>query len=410
MAIKAISKLEQFDNRIEGDTLGGQLQIYDNTIGTDLDIEACKDTNAFAPFAPKSDCTPRTDTFSQSFFEISQPVAPGRVLRSEFYNSRKLTYEQLMKNVCADVKSYLNAKNNLSCINVAQLAFGGYSFNGDKVFNNGVSISGDFEVGERGSALIRGKLSCIGDATFGKVTVNGQLYAHNGLTVDNNPLSTNQPFYVYNALTADPNYKKVSVVNLDVSQKLTTNELTSRTKIELPGCLTATTTEFRVDKPFYSAGGAHFTNGLTANTINCGGLTCTGTADLTALHAKWSDLAEYYRSDVKYTPGTLVKFGGSAEVTVADDEVNAVVTSAPALVMNASLKYDDNGCPIALAGRVPVRVLGKIEKFDRIMLSPVAGVAMKWNGDRTKTIIGRALASDAIAEEKLVECVVKFEI
>ena len=89
-----------------------------------------------------------------------------------------------------------------------------------------------------------------------------------------------------------------------------------------------------------------------------------------AMSAWWADLAEKYRSDFPYDPGTLVKFGGEKEITIADDKVNGVVTTAPGLMLN-SFSEDENDIMVGmtLAGRVPVKVLGPVKKFDRIVLS-----------------------------------------
>lgn len=128
----------------------------------------------------------------------------------------------------------------------------------------------------------------------------------------------------------------------------------------------------------------------------------------TALKAKWADLAEYYEADADYPKGTLVKFGGDKEVTIADDVVNAVVSSAPALSLNSEC----DGLPIALVGRVPVRVIGKCHKFDYLELSEIPGVARacKENVKGSKEIIARVLEDKNTEEEGLVLCVVRFSL
>jgi len=52
-------------------------------------------------------------------------------------------------------------------------------------------------------------------------------------------------------------------------------------------------------------------------------------------------------------------------MTVATKKVNAVISSKPSFLMNK----DGKGQAIALVGRVPVLVKGKIEKFDYIGIS-----------------------------------------
>ena len=124
--------------------------------------------------------------------------------------------------------------------------------------------------------------------------------------------------------------------------------------------------------------------------------------------SKWADLAEYYEADADYPKGTLVKFGGDKEITIADDVVNAVISTAPALSLNSEC----DGLPIALVGRVPVRVIGKCHKFDYLELSEIPGVARacKENVKGSKEIIARVLEDKNTEEEGLVLCVVRFSL
>ena len=124
-----------------------------------------------------------------------------------------------------------------------------------------------------------------------------------------------------------------------------------------------------------------------------------------AMSARWADLAELYETDDIYKAGTLVKFGGEKEITIATDEVNAVITTKPAFTMNSDCNGPSQG--IALTGRTPVRVIGKLNKFDNIKLSDIPGVAVKSN-DNSDKIVGKSLQSKTTEEEGLVECVVKL--
>ena len=110
--------------------------------------------------------------------------------------------------------------------------------------------------------------------------------------------------------------------------------------------------------------------------------------------AKWADLAELYESDADYSPGTLVKFGGEKEITIADDKANAVITTRPGLILGGDSKSSDDGKiyrGIALAGRVPVKCLGPIKKFDAIALSRTAGYAEACIADLSSGVVGIAL-------------------
>ena len=132
---------------------------------------------------------------------------------------------------------------------------------------------------------------------------------------------------------------------------------------------------------------------LTAGANSTAG-TITGNWTLTAgsrLQATYADLAEYYEADVKYLPGTVVMFGGEKEVTLAEDgtsKVAGVVSTNPAYVMNST-------CPglltaVALQGRVPCKVRGKISKGD-MLISGGNGFARPNQFPAMGTVIGKAL-------------------
>jgi hypothetical protein len=139
--------------------------------------------------------------------------------------------------------------------------------------------------------------------------------------------------------------------------------------------------------------GALTTTQLTAGANTTAG-NITGNWTLTAgsrMEATYADLAEYYEADVKYLPGTVLMFGGEKEVTLADDgtsKVAGVVSTNPAYVMNST-------CPglltaVALQGRVPCKVRGKISKGD-MLISGGNGFARPNQFPSMGTVIGKAL-------------------
>ena len=87
----------------------------------------------------------------------------------------------------------------------------------------------------------------------------------------------------------------------------------------------------------------------------------------TATSARYADLAENYLADADYLPGTVLVFGGDAEVTAVatstSTRIAGVVTTQPAHVMNSHLVGPHVSC-IALRGRVPVKVMGVVRKGD----------------------------------------------
>ena len=127
-----------------------------------------------------------------------------------------------------------------------------------------------------------------------------------------------------------------------------------------------------------------------------------------ATSAQYADMAEIYSSDVEYEPGTVVKIGGEKEITQtlehADIEVFGVISSNPAYLMNS----EANGQPVALAGRVPVKVVGKVAKGERLVASDVPGVAWGVADEDVdiKAIIGRSLEDKEDGDEGMIEAVI----
>lgn len=111
-----------------------------------------------------------------------------------------------------------------------------------------------------------------------------------------------------------------------------------------------------------------------------------------ATSAQYADLAEKYLADNEYEPGTVLEFGGVEEVTLAEDEtrkVAGVVTTNPGFIMNNDLE-GKFVVSIALQGRVPCKVRGKINKGD-MLISGGNGYARPTNDPKIGTIIGKSL-------------------
>jgi trimeric autotransporter adhesin len=136
----------------------------------------------------------------------------------------------------------------------------------------------------------------------------------------------------------------------------------------------------------------------TANaTANIGSATLSfNTIFAQATSAQYADLAEKYTADVNYSPGTVIEFGGTNEVTITtashSAQVAGIVSTNPSYLMNSGLA-DQNAIDVALVGRVPCRVVGTIAKGDRLVSSTIPGVATALDMTQYQPgcIVGKAL-------------------
>ena len=133
----------------------------------------------------------------------------------------------------------------------------------------------------------------------------------------------------------------------------------------------------------------------------------------TATSAEYADLAERYAADKEYEAGTVVILGGTHEISEskqeADIEVFGIVSTAPGFEMNAGAGTDATHPFVALAGRVPCKVIGKVIKGDRLVTSNTPGHARVAHPSELtdyRRIIGRALESKTDAEAGIIEVVV----
>lgn len=129
----------------------------------------------------------------------------------------------------------------------------------------------------------------------------------------------------------------------------------------------------------------------------------------TATQAQYADLAENYLGDADYAPGTVLIFGGTSEVTAcnvkADRRVVGVVTTNPAHLMNSTL-VGDHVVSVALVGRVPCQVIGRVSKGDILVTSAVPGYAIVDNYPGVGTVVGKAISEKTDDGRGVVEALV----
>jgi hypothetical protein len=123
----------------------------------------------------------------------------------------------------------------------------------------------------------------------------------------------------------------------------------------------------------------------------------------TATAANYADLAEMYLADAEYELGTVLMVGGEKEVTACQWGKRAIgaVSANPAYLMNKDL---EGGTIVALKGRIPVKVTGRVKKGDELIASndgaAVTGVP------HSSGVFAIALESSDDIGVKLVECLI----
>ena len=164
-----------------------------------------------------------------------------------------------------------------------------------------------------------------------------------------------------------------------------------------------------------TTGATHF-----GNTLTTGGNTTTGNItgnwSLTTgsrLLATYADLAERFEADAYYDAGTVVEMGGEKEITAVQydlsDDVFGVVSDTAAYLMNSGAGDDITHPPVAVGGRVKVKVTGKVKKGQRLVSAGNGMARAALPGEATAfNIIGRALEDKITTEVGTVEAFVKI--
>jgi hypothetical protein len=117
-----------------------------------------------------------------------------------------------------------------------------------------------------------------------------------------------------------------------------------------------------------------------------------------AINALYADLAERFEADAYYDAGTVVELGGEKEITSVryelSEDIFGVISDTAAYLMNSGAGDNSTHPPVAMTGRVQVKVKGIVKKNDRLV-SAGEGIARAAKpGEATAfNVIGRALAN-----------------
>ncbi len=261
---------------------------------------------------------------------------------------------------------------------------------GEKIEGDGTNLainsSGALNINNTGLATVSGALTVSGD-----FTVNGTTTTNNSvnLTVDDNIIELNSGISTSN-----------NDAGIIIERGSTGNNACFIWDESADNFTLGTTTATAGDK----SGGI---------TVSVGTLVANLTGTATA--AQYSDVAERFASDTTYAPGTVVALGGAQEITQvneeASDEVFGVVSSTDqaAFMMNGAAGNDQTHPYIAMTGRVDVKVIGTVNKGDRLISASVPGYARAATKAECTAfnVIGRALTSKTEAGQGSVLAAVR---
>ena len=132
------------------------------------------------------------------------------------------------------------------------------------------------------------------------------------------------------------------------------------------------------------------------------------------INANYADVAERFEADEVMAPGTVVELGGANEITQVNTDLSenvfGVISTRAAYLMNSSAGSDATHPPVAMTGRVPVNVVGKVRKGDRLVSAGNGMARAAKAGEATAfNVIGRALEDKLDADTGTVNAVVTIK-
>ncbi len=273
------------------------------------------------------------------------------------------------------------------------------------------SANGIFSIAEVGdiSEVVAGN-GLVGGGSSGSVTLD--IGAGTGITVNADNVSVNMSAFTTTDLAEGANlYYTAARANSAMDAYLVGGS-----------GLTYSAGTFNVGAGSYITVGANdvavdATSTNTANKIvarDASGNFAANVITATATSARYADLAENYLGDADYLPGTVLVFGGEAEVTACmsyeSTRVAGVVTTQPAHVMNSDLTGNHVTC-IALRGRVPVKVKGVVRKGDVLVTAGeghigYAVASLDPRGVPAAAVVGKAITDKLDSGSGVVEALI----
>jgi hypothetical protein len=309
---------------------------------------------------------------------------------------------------------------------------GGITLDANTISSSGSTLTIDPSApGITGSVVIAGNLTVQGNVTAydsTTVTINDLVFtvannaatssAANGGGIEVGPVGSSYATWLYDqpnnrwgtaiGISATGNIVGGNLSGTSIVGTLTTASQTNITGVGAlnAGSITSGFGAIDIGTDTITVGGIVNANangvgniGSSSNTFN--------TVFAKATSAQYADLAEMYEADGPVEPGTVVCFGGAKEVTVCDIDasrkVAGVVSTNPSYLMNSG-QTGDYVVAVALQGRVPVKVTGRVRKGD-MMVAAGDGRARADENPQVGSVIGKALA-DFDGADGVIEVVI----
>jgi hypothetical protein len=297
--------------------------------------------------------------------------------------------------------------------------FGGNaSFTYDKVLNTLTAGTFAGTLNGTGQNFKVGDDAWIGDINIADtIGLKGQQNAANCYIVFGNSDSTGRlgragtgPLTYAGAFTATGNISGGNLSGTSIVGTLTTAAQTNITSVGAlnAGSITSGFGTINIGTDTVTCGGI-----INANSNGVGNIgsstTYFNTVFAKATSSQYADVAERYEADANYPVGTVLIIGGDKEVTqstsAGQSSIAGTVSENPGVLMNRGLE-GEYVASVALLGRVPCRVVGRINKGDLLMSSEIPGVACKMTNYTPGCVIGKALENHTVETEGTIEIMV----
>lgn len=313
----------------------------------------------------------------------------------------------LSGNLINDGNLYISAAGGTNIVNVTGTGanVAGYVSVSGNITGGNINTSGLVTAGGNVTgANIRtgGSVSATGSAYAASFSTNGTVSAAGDITGGN--------FYTAGQVSAGGNVKgsNLNGGGLSLSGSVL-SPLNSSYNISTSGTVTGATlvgTVLEVNSITHSGSNASGNIGSASNYFN--------RVFATATSALYADLAERFEADEYMPAGTVVELGGEKEITRAreelTDEVFGVISTNAAYLMNGAAGSDETHPPIAMTGRVPVMVTGKVRKGQRLVTAGNGVARAAKPGEATPfNVIGRALKNKLDEGVGTVEAIVTIK-